>query len=237
METRKNKKKLMIITKKATVVLSTVLACAAISASGTQTCLLSAFAQSEAVAQMIEEPSEESVEEPVEDTQADPVEVTPSEAEPSEAAPVDFQPASRERVEDLLEIIDADAMSNQILGQLIGQFRQLSPEVPDEWWDGFIAKALESDINELLIPIYERNYSAEEVEGLIEFYQSPVGQSLLAKTPTVTQESIAAGQAWGLELVEELIVDLEADGYEFPVDSSVPAEEPVGEPILESAEE
>ncbi|MEN8447481.1 MAG: DUF2059 domain-containing protein, partial [Cyanobacteria bacterium J06555_13] len=211
-----NSQKLMTFPKKTTIVLSTVLTWAAISTSGTRTFLPSAIAPSAAIAQMEEAPPETTL---------------------PEAAPADFQPASRERIEELLALIEADTMSDQILGQLVGQFRQLAPEVPDEWWDRFIAKALESDINSLLIPIYERNYSAEEVDGLIEFYESPVGQSLLAKTPTVTQESIVAGQAWGMEIAEELITELEADGYEFPAGPSASPEAPEPEPTELPAQE
>lgn len=182
--------------KSAALILSALVTCTAISAADAQTHEPTHASQREAIAQTAQ----------------------PQTAEEPQAAPIDFEPAEQERIEELLELTDADSLSTQVMEQLVGQFRQLAPEVPDIWWDGFIEKALESDINSLLVPIYQRNYSAEEIEGLIAFYQSPVGQSVLAKTTIVTQESIEVGQAWGIELAEELLAELEADGYEFPVE-------------------
>ena len=59
------------------------------------------------------------------------------------------------------------------------------------------------------------------MDGIIEFYRTPVGQSVIAKMPAVTQDSIMVGQTWGISIAEELMRELEADGYELS--PSVPA--------------
>ena len=206
--------KIMIYAKRTVLILSAVLACAVGEiASGRSAIALSA--QAEIVAQIETEntdeiPTETAPEETAPENLGEPVEEIPADSD------VQADPAQRAQVEELLELTNADALNVQILEQVIAQFRQMAPEIPDEWWESFAAKALETDMNSLLIPIYERNYTATEIDGLIEFYQSPLGQSLLAKTPIVMQESIAVGQAWGLEIVEEMTQELEADGYEFP---------------------
>ncbi|MEL6777751.1 MAG: DUF2059 domain-containing protein [Cyanobacteria bacterium J06597_16] len=119
-----------------------------------------------------------------------------------------------EKIETLLELTNADDLSTQVMENMVDQFRQSSLEVPDQWWDGFIEKANASDINALLIPIYDRNFTEAEIVAIIEFYESPAGQSVLAKMPLVVQESMSVGQAWGQSIAEELIRELEADGYE-----------------------
>ncbi|MEO0646515.1 MAG: DUF2059 domain-containing protein [Cyanobacteria bacterium J06650_10] len=152
--------------------------------------------------------------------------LTPNETEnsqntQSDPSVLDFQPASREKIEELITLVGADT-TYLVLEQMITQFRTFAPEVPDEWWDGFIEKAIATDFSALLFPIYERNYTAAEVDGLIDFYQSPLGQSLLEKAPIVAQESLAVGQAWGLGIAQELVEELEADGFDLPRSVSIP---------------
>ena len=40
--------------------------------------------------------------------------------------------------------------------------------------------------------VYAETYTAEELEGLIAFYSSPVGQSVLAKAPELAPEASRA---------------------------------------------
>ena len=211
------------------LILGTMLTCTVGGAASSRASMLTAPSPREVKKEIVAQlaPAEQ------EEVQAVPDSANPG--QPIESLPTEqstpSQPAQRAKIEELLELTNADALNVQILEQMIAQFRLMSPEVPDEWWNRFTAKALETDINSLLIPIYERNYTAEEIDGLIEFYQSPLGQSLLAKAPIVTQESIAVGQAWGLQMVEELIGELEADGYEFPTQLPVsPASPPEAAP-------
>jgi hypothetical protein len=44
------------------------------------------------------------------------------------------------------------------------------------------------------IRIYQETFEQEEVDGLIAFYESPVGQSMITKMPLVVQRSMALAQ-------------------------------------------
>jgi hypothetical protein len=65
--------------------------------------------------------------------------------------------------------------------------------------DRFVAKASAATADELTMEkfrpmyrdIYRNNFSQEEIDGLIAFYQSPVGQSFVAKMPAVAQQVLA----------------------------------------------
>jgi hypothetical protein len=50
-------------------------------------------------------------------------------------------------------------------------------------------------IKEPTIEIYLQNFSKDEVHGLIEFYSSEVGKSMIQKMPVVMQESMGISQA------------------------------------------
>jgi hypothetical protein len=43
-----------------------------------------------------------------------------------------------------------------------------------------------------LVPIYQRHFSKADLDGILAFYTSPVGQKLQNETPAITQESMQA---------------------------------------------
>ncbi|HBR14427.1 MAG TPA: hypothetical protein DD723_02655 [Candidatus Omnitrophica bacterium] len=49
-----------------------------------------------------------------------------------------------------------------------------------------------NEILETLIPIYDKYYDEKELEELIRFYQSPIGQKFLEVTPKIVDESMQA---------------------------------------------
>lgn len=123
---------------------------------------------------------------------------------------------TRAKIEELLAITTSNDLNTQIVEGIIGQFRQISPDVPDEWWDRFADKIDYDELNAIVIPIYAQNFTDEELDGIIAFYRTPVGQSVLEKMPAVIQDSLTAGQSWGIRIAQEIISDLEADGYDLP---------------------
>ncbi len=126
------------------------------------------------------------------------------------------------RIEELLSLTNASDMGIQVMESMVEQFKLAGPEVPDEWWDGFMAKVTAEDLDNLIVPIYARNFTDAEIDAMIAFYETPEGRSVMAKMPTVMQESMMAGQMWGASLAEELLRELEADGYNLQ--TSMPKE-------------
>ncbi|MEO1137597.1 MAG: DUF2059 domain-containing protein [Pseudomonadota bacterium] len=52
--------------------------------------------------------------------------------------------------------------------------------------------------------IYERHFTIEEMDAIIEFYKSPVGEKLVTKLPELTSESIIIGTEFGEKLTKRL---------------------------------
>jgi len=70
-----------------------------------------------------------------------------------------------------------------------------------------LLEGVNSRINEItdqMAGVYARTFTVDEMHQLIAFYQTPVGQKLLEKLPTLVQESMSIGQAWGRRLATEL---------------------------------
>ena len=131
--------------------------------------------------------------------------------------PASSEAASRaQQIEELLSLTGAGDIGVQVMNGMLEPMKQALPQVPAEWWQRFAEKVDPGDLNKLAVPIYERYFSDEEIGAMLDFYRTPEGQSILSKLPVVMQESMAAGQAWGQELAEDVLRELEEDGYELP---------------------
>jgi len=58
--------------------------------------------------------------------------------------------------------------------------------------------------------LYAQTFDAEEVQAMIDFYASPVGQSMVQKMPLLMQNAMQAVQARLLPFLQELQRNLEA---------------------------
>jgi hypothetical protein len=123
--------------------------------------------------------------------------------------------ALRKDIQKLLILTGSDQVAIQIMNQMITMFKQSSPQVPEEFWQEFMkeAEANVADLNNLVIPIYAKYLSHEEIKELIRFYETPVGQKILKVLPQIMQESMVAGQQWGQQLGEKAVTKLKEKGY------------------------
>ena len=57
----------------------------------------------------------------------------------------------------------------------------------------------------VLYPVYEKHFDIFELNKLVTFYESPLGQKLVRVSPQLLTESLSLGREWGLSLVPEII--------------------------------
>jgi uncharacterized protein len=123
--------------------------------------------------------------------------------------PQDALAAARE----LVLVMRAADQVKQILPSIFQALRsaivQGRPEVEKDF-DALVPALLDNmnarttELVELMALIYARNFTAEEMRGMMAFYQTSLGQKLLQKMPTIAQESLTAGQAWGRQIGAEV---------------------------------
>lgn len=83
-----------------------------------------------------------------------------------------------------------------------------SPERTQQIVDAFLQKMTERFAVEwvtLLVEIYDRHLTQDEVKELIGFYESPLGQRLKEAMPKILDESSEAGLKRGGELIQEIL--------------------------------
>lgn len=87
------------------------------------------------------------------------------------------------------------------------QEQQFSPLLSEEFFDSFrkevINEGYESIVSKL-IPVYMETFTEEEIDGIITFLESEVGQALTNKTPVVMEKSMKIGGEWGEEVAARI---------------------------------
>ena len=122
------------------------------------------------------------------------------------------------KIRELLVLTDAAGMAASALKSQASSIKKMLP-LPPAAQDDFEKELLAAvDINELtklLIPIYERHVSEEDLDHLLAFYRSPPGKRFIKALPLITAESREVGEKWGEGLgrkVAEKISDRLAHG-------------------------
>jgi hypothetical protein len=100
------------------------------------------------------------------------------------------------------------------LRQIIAPLRSGFPQVPDAFWDSFVKEVRSDELIDLVVPIYDKYYTLEEIRDLTRFYQSPVGQKTIKVLPKLSAEAIDAGQEWGRIVADRAMRKLKDKGYD-----------------------
>lgn len=141
-------------------------------------------------------------------------------------------PAKEAAIRRLIAITGGDKMADQMFSMMQTQMMQIIKRSIPAGEQGdrarlmievFSAKLKErfeaEPLVNRLIPVYDRHLTTEELEGLIHFYESPLGQRLIQVMPQILQESFTVGSEWGREVVREIFVEMED---QFPELKNVP---------------
>lgn len=103
--------------------------------------------------------------------------------------------------------------ADTMMDQMIPALSQMAPqEIPASFWTGFRQKWADKSREKLVdiyTPIYRKYFTLKEIQEMIAFYETPVGQKLAASLPAITQEGFAAGQKLGEEIAAEMIQELQ----------------------------
>lgn len=116
-------------------------------------------------------------------------------------------------IRKLLGLTGSGKLGVQVMENMLASYKSNLPNVDSTVWIEIRKDIKAEDLVNLIVPIYDRNFTDEEVRQLIEFYSSPVGKKILQKMPSIVQESMEAGRTWGKALGEKVVDRLKQKGY------------------------
>lgn len=121
--------------------------------------------------------------------------------------------SKRADIKRLMEVTDVSSLGMQIMNQMILTMQKGRSEAHKKFWTDYLAEVDPNDLIEMIIPIYERHFTHEELKQLIAFYESPIGKKLIKVQPQIMMDSMAAGEEWGKKLVQRAMEKLREEGY------------------------
>jgi hypothetical protein len=156
--------------------------------------------------------------------------------------------SKRMKAEQLFLLLHMDTMMDQLMGGVKRQVQQITESMPgadqatpeqkkqiadfqqrvmDVVNQKIGWKALEPDF----ITLYASTYTEEELDGIIAFYKSPVGQKMMEKTPElmskssqITQQKMSELQPQLQQMVQDFMKQMTASmGKPAPAKASPPA--------------
>jgi uncharacterized protein len=132
----------------------------------------------------------------------------------SAASAQDVNAETRAEVEKLLQTTGALRLGQQfstaMVAQLANALRSTHANIPQKALDVLpqeVNAVLSENIpllNEIMVHIYARHFTLDELKGLNQFYATDLGRKVIGTLPSVLQESMAAGQKWGQSLGPEI---------------------------------
>jgi hypothetical protein len=87
------------------------------------------------------------------------------------------------------------------------------PDVPEVFWQRLREKIDTDELVNLVVPVYSKYFSHEEINALIAFYSTRLGEKITTTMPAVVQECMVIGQQWGVRLAQQVEADLREEGY------------------------
>jgi uncharacterized protein len=121
-----------------------------------------------------------------------------------------IDPAEEADIRKLMDLVGAKALAMQAMAATEKALRPLMTRAlpPGEYrgklvelfLEKFDSQADPQGALDLIVPIYARYFSDQEIQELIQFYETPVGKKAVLVLPKIAAESREAGGEWGRKL-------------------------------------
>ncbi len=117
-----------------------------------------------------------------------------------------------------------NAIAQQITNNLKASHPDLPPKaitiVKEETGKVLSNPKVSKQLTDMLVPIYARYYTDEDVRQMIAFYKTPLGKKIIKNNPEILQASMQSGEQWGRdvlgpELVQRIRTRFQQEGIKL----------------------
>ncbi len=138
-------------------------------------------------------------------------------------SPID--PAKEADIRHLLEVTGARSLASQTMANMENSIKPMMTnalppgeyraKLIDLFFTKFQAKLDTQHLVDLAVPIYDRYLSDDDIKGLTQFYQTPLGQKTLTVLPKLLGECQEAGRKWGSGVGRQAMLEVLAEHPEL----------------------
>lgn len=133
--------------------------------------------------------------------------VAQSASHPAKSSAAD-DPATHEQVLEFLQIMDLRKQLNAIVPVMQQQIQKSAAQLQEQFpsmdaedaafmtseqqamFSGLFKRLPISDIEEAIIPVYQRHFTRPEMDAILVFYESPAGRKMRAELPAMLGEQM-----------------------------------------------
>ncbi|HXJ18405.1 MAG TPA: DUF2059 domain-containing protein [Candidatus Polarisedimenticolia bacterium] len=129
-------------------------------------------------------------------------------------------PAKEAAIRHLMDITETSKLGDNMSAFITSQVRSaasrtIQPENLQKFMDTFTEKfrasAPPSAVTDAMVPIYARAFSLEDIQALVSFYESPLGQRTVKALPGVIEESQNVGVEIDRKVAISVLRDMSTD--------------------------
>ena len=123
---------------------------------------------------------------------------------------MEITPEKKAAIKELLEITNAARSSETIINlfmeQIVKMLKEPRDSIDPETFNLMKKEAkvlvheevvVKESFHLLMYSLYHKYLTLEEINELIRFHKTPLGQKMISTSPTIMQESMKIGQIWG----------------------------------------
>lgn len=144
----------------------------------------------------------------------------PASAAGAAPAPVKVDPEKEKAIRHLMDVMGTAKLGDNMTEMLSEQVKNaMSRRLPadrlqkfmDDFHQKLGAKSPSSQVEDASVPIYAQHFSLQELQGMIQFYESPVGQQMVKQLPDVMHESQMQGAVIERKAALDTLQDMSTD--------------------------
>jgi hypothetical protein len=112
----------------------------------------------------------------------------PDAATPPIAVP--DHPATEAQIREYLALTDVSKTTHELLDGMAKAMQSTAvPYLPASYWQDVRGEFAKLDIASLYVPLYQRYFSQEDMQKVIDFYRSPAGKNLMTIQPLLVRDA------------------------------------------------
>lgn len=124
------------------------------------------------------------------------------------------------KIKELLTSMGTTETMKTSYEYVINYYKDAYPDVPADYWKRANKLANYEEIINKIVPVYSQHFSEKEIDDLIAFYNSSTGKKIVSEMPSILNESMAIGQAWGSDLAKRIQEEMEKE-FKSPPPQSI----------------
>jgi hypothetical protein len=113
----------------------------------------------------------------------------------------------------IVQLTGSSKSLTQAMDGIRATMQKAYPKVPEQFWTDVKAEITVEEVADRVAPIYAKHFTDRELEELLSFYRSPIGQRLIEAQPAMVAEMFSVAHEWGREVARRILERLKQKGY------------------------